>query len=340
MIVRWLVALALLVTQSPALAAQETASPCRFATADRAWLDRAMDAWDLSVRELTHLRVARPLTAILFDADCVLTSRTAMSGGARHWSSAPHAGSIRLPDGQSIPAKVTSFTASGKAGDFFVMAAPSVWRPGKVDGGPLGLETLMVAVLLHEGSHVAQIGTYGDRMRLLSGKWHLPESFNDDSIQERFGGNREFAASVAAETDLLLRSAAAPERGEAVRLAREARGMMRTRQARWYRASRYLAEAEDIWLTMEGSGQWAGDAWLKDPSGGGLSDEQASRGFGLRGKWWSQREGFALFQALTRLTGRDWQRHAYGDGRLTALQMLDAAIGEPAKASRSAPARS
>lgn len=141
----------------------------------------------------------------------MLTSAKALSSGdpeAVTWAAAQHRGSIALPNGEEMPAVVTSF-ASGEEGLFyFVMSTPSVWRAGGVDGGPIPLETMMVAVLLHEGSHVAQIGPYGPRLGALIEANHLPDSFSDDSLQERFREEPEFAASIERETELLMAAAA------------------------------------------------------------------------------------------------------------------------------------
>lgn len=64
---------------------------------------------------------------------------------------------------------------------YFVMSTPNVWQAAGVGEGP-GLETSMVAVLLHEVSHVAQIGPYGPRLGALIERYHLPESFDDNAV--------------------------------------------------------------------------------------------------------------------------------------------------------------
>lgn len=92
-------------------------------------------------------------------------------------------------------------------------------------------------------------------------------------------------------------------------------------------ADGYLAPAEDIWLTMEGSAQWVGYRWLIDPRGGRLPVASALAGFGRRSKWWTQTEGFALFMALERLSPGQWQRHAFGDGKASGPDLLRAAVG-------------
>jgi len=197
----------------------------------------------------------------------------------------------------------------------------------KSSAGLQSLDQLMIAVLLHEATHVAQMPTYGARMTRLAEIHKLPEDFNDDSIQKRFEGNAEFKESVGRETDLLLSAATAPDQASAARLAGEARAAMKARQQRWYsQPEAHLAEAEDIFLTMEGSAQWVAYQWLVDPKGGAVDPGAAFGSFGWRTKWWSQNQGFALFMALDRLAPGGWKKHAFGDGAKTILQMLDEAI--------------
>ena len=312
----------------PSHAVYPTASPsCALSTNDRAWLDRSMAAWNYTSRNITNIGPVKNLKAVIFDDHCELTSSTAMNGGPSVWQTQLHPGQVKLPTGESIPAGMTSFASADERGNFFVMSTPSVWRANNVNPGTTGLDLLMTGVLLHEATHVAQAPTYGRRMDDLTERWKLPEDFNDDSIQKRFEGNAEFSAAINRETQLLLDAAAAPDRETSIHLAREARAMMRGRQDRWYPAADgYLREAEDIWLTMEGSAQWAAYQWLIDKRGGRLSPQVAGPGFGTRSKWWTQKQGFALFLVLERLTGDRWKKHAFGDGAKTGLEMLDEAI--------------
>jgi hypothetical protein len=223
---------------------------------------------------------------------------------------------------------VTSFASAEGERAFFVMSTPSVWRAAGVSNDALGLETMMTGVLLHEGSHVAQFGSYGSRISAIVAVGQLPDGdINDDMIQQRFGENAEFAASVERETELLFQITNTRDQVEARRLARQARELMRARRARWFtRADAYLTEAEDTWLTLEGSGQWAAYQWIVHPAGGGAESDVAMANFARRGRWWSQKEGVALAFAVDRLASFDWKRHAYGDGAMTLVGMLDAAL--------------
>ena len=209
------------------------------------------------------------------------------------------------------------------------MSTPSVWRAGGVTSSYLDLETLMVAVLLHEGSHVAQASTYGKQIEKLAEEYSLPESFSDDSLQHRFENEVPFADSIQRETDLFFAAAFATDLEAVVAQASEARRLMLARAERWYRGDeKYWHQAEDLWLTFEGAGQWIAYEWLVSDRGAAVSEEVAVSGFARRSRWWSQNEGLAIALVVERLIGPTWQRHAFRNGGKTILAMLDGALLE------------
>ena len=325
-------ALAACATTAPVPEPAPVAATCQLAAEDRAWIDGALSAWRFTANEITGA-TAGSFDAVFFDDDCVLISGNAFSaanGADVTWLASPHTGEIQLPDGQTMPAGVTSFASAEEGRAFFVMSTPSVWRAAGVSNEALGLEAMMTAVLLHEGSHVAQFGAYGPRIAAIIEASPLSDDeISDDLIQNLFSENAEFAASVERETALLLEITQIRDNAEARRLAREARELMRARHARWFTGENaYLVEAEDTWLTLEGSGQWVAYQWLVHPSGGGIESDIAMANFAHRGRWWSQKEGIALAFAVDRLARFDWKREAFGYGRHTLVQMLDTALAQ------------
>src|SRR5687767_312439 len=155
---------------------------CRLPQRDRVWVDRAVEAWRFASREITGIGRVPDFQAVFFSADCLVIGADALSGadgnGVR-WTATPHDGTIVLPDGSEIPAGVVSYVSSEKGLTYFVMSTPSVWEAARVGEGS-ALDTTMIAVLLHEGSHVAQSGPYGPRLGALIGRYGLPASFDDD----------------------------------------------------------------------------------------------------------------------------------------------------------------
>lgn len=310
----------------------DAAPNCVLSAEDRAWIDASLEAWRFTAREISGVATVRPFQAVFFDDDCVLTGADAFSAARAadvNWTATPHQGQVPLPYGGQLPAGVVSFPSADGEAAFLVMSTPSVWRAAGVNADSLGLEAMMTAVLLHEGAHVAQASTYGARMTALVAAHGLTEDFNDDSIQQHFADNSEFSVSVERETELLFRAAAAPDRATARALAQEARSLMRTRRARWFAGDdAHLAEAEDIWLTFEGSGQWLGYQWMVHPAGGGVDTEAAMSRFARRGRWWTQKQGIALAFVVDRLAPFDWKAQAFGTGGQTLTDMLDAALAE------------
>jgi hypothetical protein len=306
------------------------AAECALSPADQAWVDRSIAAWRFTVREITRLSVPERTSAFVFDADCILSSETAMSvDGSVAWDARSHHGTISLPGDITFPAGVTSFAGQAEDGAFFVMSTPIVWEAGGVPGGPMGLETLMTAVLIHEGSHVVQGVTYMRQFSEVAEAAQLPETFNDDSIQERFESDADFAASIARETDLLFEAAATADSQEARRLAGEALALIQARRARFYTGEdAFLAQAEDIFLTLEGSGQWAGYHWLVHPQGASLPPAEVLAAFGRRSRWWSQIQGLALALATDRLDDGTWRATVFGDGGSAGIALLERALND------------
>lgn len=316
-----------------ALAAQATPE-CALSPADQAWVDQSMKAWNYAARNISGIARAKSIEAVLFDDKCVITSDTAMNGGPNRWTARLHHGSVTLPGGESLKPQVISFANSSDGHSFFVMSTPSIWRAAGKSGKGTTLEKLMTFVMLHEGTHVAQMPTYGKTIGSISERYHLPEDFSDDSIQKDFKGNNEIEASVERESKLLFDASQAKSRPMAVALVRQARNLMKARFARWFTGKNaYMAEAEPIWLTLEGSGQWVGYTWETDPLWGGVKPADVLPGL-LNDRWWTQREGFAAFMALERLTGAAWKWQAFRLGQKDVVQMLDEAIGSEAKGGR------
>ncbi|MHB0972484.1 MAG: hypothetical protein ACYC7A_22600 [Thermoanaerobaculia bacterium] len=101
---------------------------------------------------------------------------------------------------------------------------------------------------------------------------------------------------------------------------------MRERQARWLVGpDAYFVEAEDIWLTFEGAGQWVAHQWLVHPRSGAQPPDEVLARF-TKDRHWSQTEGFAVVMALDRIAGPGWKKHAFGEEPRTVQEMLDAAL--------------
>jgi len=305
-----------------ASAPAQAAPPCAMSADERAWVENALHASDDVM--LWRLRLPpdpRPII-IVFNDRCRFESR-----GGSGWLGTPHRGKIVLPDGTDTNAVITSFASRvGMNGQrFFVMALPPVWRKGTTINSDdrLGL----TGVFLHEFSHTRQMDVLQGRFDAAEAIYKMPADFTDDSIQMRFRSDPAYAASIAQESDLLYRAAAEPDLAKTRAMAREALALMDARQKRWFvgKDARYKPY-DDLFLTMEGFGQWAAYAWLSDPKGGGMTPAAAQSKMRGSRRWWSQEEGLALFLVIDRLLP-GWAQRAFGNPPALGIEMLRQAVG-------------
>ena len=307
---------------------RSTRAACELPSRDSAWIALALDGWQRQSSRALHAPAIRFPTLVLFDSLCSYTllpvarpggDASFIAAGQRFGlQSAPHAGTIRAPNGESLPARLVSFAARMPNGDmFFVMSLPSIWRAnGRSD-------TLATAVFMHEFTHT-QNPALGARIDALIRRG-LPEEIDDDLIQKRFDSLPAFRRAYEQELDLLYESARAPTRELALRAARRALAAMNARRATYFRGPNALyADAEDVFLSMEGIGQWAAYLWLTDPQGAALSADDAMTSI-RRGRRWSQDEGLALLLVLSRLAP-DAPRAMFGPSARTVLPLLRSAV--------------
>ena len=301
-------------------------APCRFTGEPRAWTAEALASWDRLDRE--RLRIARPVTPVitLFDQACAYTLTPDARGdfrvGARRYrtSAKGHSGQVGLPDGGTVQAGKLAFASPLSDGRmFFIMALPSVWRADSSE--PRDWRRLSMVVFMHEFAHTQQAASLGVRVDDLLARG-LPEDSDDDVVQDRFSAQPGYLAAYESERDLFYQAATAPDaRTARARLALAARAM-EARRARWFRGENALyAEADDVFLTLEGTGNWAAWMWLTDPRGGGLSQADATTFVRGGGNRWSQDEGLGVMLAVDRLTP-DWPALAFSPRGATADRLI------------------
>jgi len=288
--------------------------------AERTWVDSALDAWRTVSGKRLGLSSAPLPTIVMFDANC----RFERVEG-RKWQSAPHTGSIRLPDGGEAPAQVTSFAGNDEKSDrpFFVMALPSVWEAAKI---PIASNwNGLTAVFLHEFSHTRQVQPLKPVFAAAEAVRKMPGDFSDDSLQKHFQADLAYVTVVEKEIGLLFKAAAEPDPVAARKLAADALRLMEARQERWFVGNdAYWRNYDDLFLTMEGFGQWVAYAWLSDPAGGRMAAGPA-RDKMAGSRWWSQNEGLALFLVIDRFVP-DWPKRAFAAQPMLGIDLLRLAV--------------
>lgn len=313
----------MLAAATPA-AAQTTT--CEMSASDKAWTATALAAWRNYRTSKLHLTSRDKPTIVLFDAHCRYIARI---GSKVHWDATPHSGTIALPFGKSIPAAPTSATMSDDetGAYFFVMALPSVWIDAGVASQP-GDSTFLVGVFLHEFMHVSQVpllqADFQRAAELPKPKFEL----SDDALQDHWKTDASYVSIHLQERDLLFEAADEPDDAKARQLAKHALAIMDARQAHFFIGhDAYWRNYDDLFLTMEGVGQWLNYEWQRDPMGGNLAPlaaQEKTRGRGQR--YWTQDEGLALFLVIDRFLP-NWASQAFAPNPKLGIDMLREAVG-------------
>jgi len=313
----WALPLMLLFAPAPVLA---ESAECRMDPADGVWLAGALAQWRTTQQSQLRFADVRMPAVYAIDAGCTWRVTGGDVAGAE---GSPHpAGRAALPSVGEVPLGPIAFAF---AADGFAMSLPSVWRAAGVTSA-LGLERLMTGVLLHEIMHTRQSAMV-EQVAEPAAKAHgIGEELSDDLLQERFAGRPGYARAYAAERDALFAAAAAPDDAAARGLAAHALHLMRARRARFLAGpNAHFAVFDDVFLTMEGAGQWLIYGYFRSPEGGSASPSEALAAT-RRGKTqWSQDEGLALMLVLDRLLP-DWRARAFRSPDWLAENLLAAAV--------------
>lgn len=285
------------------------------AAGDRAWLQGALANWEVAEQDWLGLSPAPLAQVVVIDADCTYTlpqGRVDHAISARHNGATIDLGEMQLPLGP-----IAFADGSGR----FVMSLPSVWRASGITS-TTDFGVFLQGVMLHEIMHTRQSSLASDALDAIALE-SVGAVADDDRIQEEFKADPDYVAVYNDERDLLFAAAQAETDEIARGLAARALASMRARRAQWFVEERaHFAELENVFLTMEGVGQYLMYRnYLAQPE---MSADTALAAT-MRGGWWSQDQGLALVLALDRLLP-DWRERAFREPDWRAQNLLAAAV--------------
>lgn len=293
---------------------------CGLSVEDRRWLTEATAGWRVAARNFLKAPPRQLPTIVFYDAECSYTYATGAST-TPGWTSAEHRGGIiTLPNGgRATVVPSASNVETGPGTSFVLMSLPSIWRP-IAPKSVIPLEWFLEGVLLHELSHAYQVAaTPQVSFRALLELSTAPlRKVSDDGVQEAFASNADYVRLFEAERDILFEAASAPTNMEARALACDGLALLRARRARYFSGPANLwLPVDELSLTSEGLGQWVSYKWMTSRRGLPASLALSK----LRGHYWSQDEGLAIFLVVDRLVP-NWQRRLFGHDPETAEQLL------------------
>lgn len=294
-----------------------------FLNATKTWFA----AWQLTSAEIFKIREVKPVDFVFFDDRYVYsTSEITVENGTTvkgnnlmnlklKWKKANHRDTLTLPDRSRVPVTLMSFAGAvpnqpGRA--FFVMPLPGFWKKAGVTSKELSTGNLITGVFLHEFSHSQQMQNFGKTITHFENTTDFGVPFSDDIVQDLFEKDTAYANAYNQEVALFY--ACSKNRGNKKILV-EALNRLEKRQQDFFRGKHSaLKEIDNLFLTMEGLGQYAMYRWLIHPKGANIKIATAIEGVRRKKNRWSQDEGFALFLILDKLTNpANWAKEMFGD---------------------------
>jgi hypothetical protein len=281
------------------------ARTCELSSSDRQWIGSAIGIWSRAAEVLQRGIETMPWT-ILYDEQCIVhlnprrgkagvdaSLAVTFGGKAVPVRAVAYRKGFSVPSGDRLTSDAVAFTSIAKSGGtFFVMALPSVWRKDPRSMPDVDIESFASGVLAHEMTHTIHLESVmkaleGVKLRLPS----MPESVNDDHLQEVFAADSGYVADYDREIALYVRAVAERDDTAARSLAREAIAASDQRRARHFQGDlAYFNEVEPLFLNMEGVASWV----AYTVTGAGADPMTFS------GRFWSQQQGLLLFLLLDR----------------------------------------
>jgi hypothetical protein len=287
------------------------------------WLGRWIGAWEAMAGSVLKLPPAAAPIMLFYDNEYVYTTSDISAPGGEPfegpaffgkklpWRKTAHHDTLTIPDGQKVPVQLMTFAAPAKEKSveaFFVMAAPAFWNEAGINSEEVGLEKMLTGVFLHEFAHTRQMNGIGRIITDYERSHRFDFPVGDDMIQAYFSGDSSYVKRFKAEVDLFYQAALSPDEGDVKRLANQGMKMLKERQNQYLVSkNKVLGEMDNVFLTMEGMGQYMMAKYLQSPWGGTIPKAAAIKATRRGKNWWSQEEGLALVLLYERLTPNpDW----------------------------------
>ncbi len=293
-------------------------------------LKKWFDAWELVNKKIYKINKNQtPVEFVFFDDIYVYsTSKITVPNGSSfngpnffnrklNWKKEIHNGKIVLPNKQEIPIGIICFAGTlNEIGSesFFVMPLYNFWQNAGVDSKEISLEKLTTGVFLHEFSHTQQMRNFGKRISEIEAKYKFDFNFSDNIIQDYFKNDENYVSDFENEIMLFYESALSTDVTISKKLVMQGFKKYNIRHDLFFKEKyTHFKEIDDLFLSMEGFGQYTMYVWLIDKNGGNIDKKLAIKAVRRDGKNWSQEEGFSLFLILEKLSeSKKWVESMVG----------------------------
>ena len=191
---------------------------------------------------------------------------------------------------------------------FFIAPLPALFHQLAGQDQARNLDELFLGLAAHELTHTRHLVYAIAQINRLRGGYQLPESLDDNMIQQEFGANPEYKQLYDEERKLLSKAILERDLDGCRQAVEQALTVSRKRKERFFVGDKAgYSELEDIFLALEGVAMWAQYRTARERAPAGEDWLKTLIALSERTDAWSQEQGLGLFLLIDRLTP-GWQR--------------------------------
>ena len=318
----------------------------------RAWIQATLHNWETICRRYLHIDL-EPLPWMIFydekqawhlaaDEKLLPPQRAALAtsflfnGRPRTLLRVAHDNTdLWVPSGKKLPIgpgkapHTFAMPYDNGTKSFFVLALPSVIR-ALAGADNQNLDKLFLGLAGHELAHTRQLVDVMRRIKTLREKHDVPIGIDDNFIQKTYSADEEYARLFAEERATFFRAVMEDsDQDTSRRLVLEALSIAERRRARFFTGARAVhAELDDIFLVMEGVGEWVRFQLKRQQVSPSSRWHQTVNEMMADSDAWSQHQGLALFLLIDRLVP-DWQSRFLSPNFPSPFAVLREALTTP-----------
>lgn len=316
------------------------------ADAPREWLQAALNSWESVCRDRLHLPL-EPLPWVIFydahnewqvAADPSWLPVHNSAGFTLHYNgheipvehtAHDELNRIHVPDRAPVSAdEPRIFTAPYDDGKKSVVlcAVPALSGRGVPDMSPPEFARFLLGILGHEMAHTRQVTAVDARLKQLGARHRLPASFDDNIVEKSFAEVPAYTTIFKQEMDRFAHAAFPDNATDDPRINLQAALALANQRREQFMIGDHatLAEIEEIYLMMEGIGQWVHfQVFLRSAPPGESQQHTAERFLQYTGTSWVQAEGFFMFIIIDR-EAPGWQQRFFANDFPSVFAVLEA----------------
>ena len=302
------------------------------------WLENWFSAWELMSKEVLELPKSIPPEMFFYDDKYIYTTSEISAplgeafdgpkllGEKLPWKRQLHNDTLVIPNGQHIPIQLMTFAAPSKRKGveaFFVMAAPIFWKNTGIESNEVSLDKLITGIFLHEFAHTRQMNGIGLKITEIENNHTFKYEVSDDILQDYFSNDSLYVKEYLKEVNVFYSASNSKTKEELYSITKKGIVLLKERQTKYLiPENKILAEMDNIFLSMEGLGQYMIVSWLTNPKGGNYPLDVAIKATRRSGKWWSQDEGLALFLIYNKMTSPNW-KIMFSDNPIDIVELIE-----------------